>query len=152
MHTILPREELAHHLVAQLSNLSIGQKEIILSRMTHHKVNQLTPFTPPSSLILGEICIGGPIVTAGYWKMPDKTAEDYFEEDGLRYFRTGDVGQWEADGALRIIDRNCCISSRDSRWRLTNGLTHGKGYRSDYDTLFYTCHLFVSVSTNPIQL
>jgi len=53
----------------------------------------------------GEICIGGPIVTAGYWKMPDKTAEDYFEEDGVRYFRTGDVGQWEADGALRIIDR-----------------------------------------------
>jgi len=38
-------------------------------------------------------------------KMPDKTAEDYFEEDGMRYFRTGDVGQWEADGALRIIDR-----------------------------------------------
>ena len=50
--------------------------------------------------------------------MPDKTAEDYFEEDGVRYFRTGDVGQWEADGALRIIDRKCYISSRDSRWRL----------------------------------
>ena len=60
----------------------------------------------------GEICIGGPIVTAGYWKMPEKTAEDYFEEDGVRYFRTGDVGQWEADGALRIIDRKCYISSR----------------------------------------
>ena len=41
--------------------------------------------------------------------MPDKTAEDYFEEDGMRYFRTGDVGQWEADGALRIIDRNSYI-------------------------------------------
>ena len=63
----------------------------------------------------GEICIGGPIVTAGYWKMPEKTAEDYFEEDGVRYFRTGDVGQWEADGALRIIDRKCYISSRDFR-------------------------------------
>ena len=48
-------------------------------------------------------------MTAGYWKMPDKTAEDYFEEDGMRYFRTGDVGQWEADGALRIIDRNSYI-------------------------------------------
>jgi len=37
--------------------------------------------------------------------MPEKTAEDYFEENGIRYFRTGDVGQWESDGALRIIDR-----------------------------------------------
>ena len=46
--------------------------------------------------------------------MEEKTAEDYFEEDGVRYFRTGDVGQWEADGALRIIDRKCYISSRDS--------------------------------------
>lgn len=45
--------------------------------------------------------------------MPEKTVEDYFEEDGVRYFRTGDVGQWEADGALRIIDRKCYISSRD---------------------------------------
>ena len=53
----------------------------------------------------GEICIGGPVVTAGYFKMPDKTAEDYFEEGGIQYFRTGDVGQWEKDGALRIIDR-----------------------------------------------
>ena len=76
--------------------------------------------TPPSGLILGEICIGGPIVTAGYWKMPEKTAEDYFEEDGVRYFRTGDVGQWEADGALRIIDRKCYISSRDFRSRMSH--------------------------------
>ena len=67
--------------------------------------------------------------------MPDKTAEDYFEEDGVRYFRTGDVGQWEADGALRIIDRKCFISSRDSRWRLTHKFTCKKGYKSDGSTL-----------------
>ena len=53
----------------------------------------------------GEICIGGPSITAGYFKMPEKTAEDYFEENGMRFFRTGDIGQWESDGALRIIDR-----------------------------------------------
>ena len=52
--------------------------------------------------------------------MPEKTAEDYFEEDGIRYFRTGDVGQWEADGALRIIDRKCYISSRDFPSRLSH--------------------------------
>ena len=67
--------------------------------------------------------------------MPEKTAEDYFEEDGVRYFRTGDVGQWETDGALRIIDRKCYISPRD--------------FRSDSEFSFllriprhpYVCHL-----------
>ena len=37
--------------------------------------------------------------------MEDKTAEDYIEIDTIRYFKTGDIGQWESDGALRIIDR-----------------------------------------------
>ena len=70
--------------------------------------------------------------------MPDKTAEDYFEEDGVRYFRTGDVGQWEADGALRIIDRKCFISSRDSRWRLTHICKKGLQIRWFY-TLLTIC-------------
>lgn len=63
--------------------------------------NYFVTSNPPQ----GEICIGGPVVTHGYYKMPEKTSEDYFEENGIRYFRTGDVGQWESDGALRIIDR-----------------------------------------------
>ena len=37
--------------------------------------------------------------------MPEKTAEDYTEIDGIRYFKTGDIGEWDKDGALRIIDR-----------------------------------------------
>jgi len=53
----------------------------------------------------GEVIIGGGNITAGYYKMPEKTAEDYFEDDGIRWFRSGDIGQLEADGTLRIIDR-----------------------------------------------
>jgi len=54
----------------------------------------------------GEILIGGGNVTAGYYKMPEKTAEDYFDdEDGTRWFRSGDIGQIESDGTVRIIDR-----------------------------------------------
>jgi len=49
----------------------------------------------------GEVWIRGPNVSTGYFKMPEKTAEDF--KDG--WFHTGDVGEWKKDGSLRIIDR-----------------------------------------------
>merc|ERR1712098_140907 len=54
----------------------------------------------------GEIIIGGGNITAGYYKMPDKTMEEYFTDStGRRWFKSGDIGQMEEDGTLRIIDR-----------------------------------------------
>ncbi|XP_011881696.1 PREDICTED: long-chain-fatty-acid--CoA ligase 4 isoform X1 [Vollenhovia emeryi] len=53
----------------------------------------------------GEIVIGGDIVSAGYYKLPDKTKEDFFQEDGRQWFRTGDIGEIHADGTIKIIDR-----------------------------------------------
>ncbi len=53
----------------------------------------------------GEIHIGGDNVSAGYYNMPDKTSEDYYVENGRRWFRTGDIGQVMADGSFKIIDR-----------------------------------------------
>jgi len=54
----------------------------------------------------GEVLIGGSNITAGYYKMPEKTSEEYFDdENGRRWFRSGDIGQIEADGSLKIIDR-----------------------------------------------
>lgn len=40
-----------------------------------------------------------------YYEAPEKTAEDFFDEGGRRWFRSGDIGQMEADGTLKIIDR-----------------------------------------------
>jgi long-chain acyl-CoA synthetase len=52
----------------------------------------------------GEICIRGPAVVKGYYKRPDLNEdESIFTKDG--WFRTGDVGQWNPDGTLSIIDR-----------------------------------------------
>lgn len=42
----------------------------------------------------------------GYYKMPEKTKEDFFtDEEGCRWFRTGDIGEFYEDGTLKIIDR-----------------------------------------------
>ncbi|KAJ3534142.1 hypothetical protein NMY22_g7048 [Coprinellus aureogranulatus] len=52
----------------------------------------------------GEICVRGPSVTKGYYKRPDLNEDEtIFTKDG--WFRTGDVGQWNEDGTLSIIDR-----------------------------------------------
>jgi long-chain acyl-CoA synthetase len=54
----------------------------------------------------GEILIGGGNITSGYYKMPEKTEEDYFtDKSGRRWFKSGDIGQMEPDGTLKIIDR-----------------------------------------------
>lgn len=54
----------------------------------------------------GEILVGGPNVTMGYYKNEAKNQEDFFvDENGQRWFCTGDIGEIEEDGCLKIIDR-----------------------------------------------
>ncbi|MGV3652807.1 MAG: malonate--CoA ligase [Noviherbaspirillum sp.] len=52
---------------------------------------------------IGDIQVQGPNVFQGYWRMPEKTAEE-FTADG--YFRTGDVGKFDARGYLSIVGRS----------------------------------------------
>jgi len=53
----------------------------------------------------GEIVIGGGHVAKEYYEMPEKTAEEFFNDNGKRWFKTGDIGQMMEDGTIRIIDR-----------------------------------------------
>ncbi|CAD5190599.1 unnamed protein product [Musa acuminata subsp. malaccensis] len=54
----------------------------------------------------GEIVIGGPNITLGYYKMEGKTKEVYkVDERGMHWFYTGDIGRFHPDGCLEIIDR-----------------------------------------------
>jgi len=53
----------------------------------------------------GEIIIGGASVARGYFKNEEKTKEDFYDEGGKRWFRTGDIGEMFDDGTLRIVDR-----------------------------------------------
>ncbi len=50
----------------------------------------------------GEICVKGPHVMSGYWEKPEANATA-FTPDG--YFRTGDIGEFDAKGFLKIVDR-----------------------------------------------
>src|SRR6185369_4524655 len=47
---------------------------------------------------IGSIQVKGPNVLKGYWQMPDKTREE-FTADG--WFRTGDIGEWVAEGPAK---------------------------------------------------
>ncbi len=52
---------------------------------------------------IGQIEVRGPNVFAGYWQMPEKTAED-LRPDG--WFITGDLGMVDAQGYLHIVGRS----------------------------------------------
>ncbi|XP_070769156.1 long-chain-fatty-acid--CoA ligase 4 [Enoplosus armatus] len=53
----------------------------------------------------GEILIGGPNVTMGYYRNESNNQDFFADEKGQRWFCTGDVGEIYPDGCLQIVDR-----------------------------------------------
>ncbi|XP_045589614.2 long-chain-fatty-acid--CoA ligase 4 [Procambarus clarkii] len=53
----------------------------------------------------GEIVVGGTVVSKGYFKLPEENEASFYEENGLRWFSTGDIGEINNLGSLKIIDR-----------------------------------------------
>jgi long-subunit acyl-CoA synthetase (AMP-forming) len=69
------------------------------------KIGSVGPAVPGVEIKLGpdgEVFIRGDVVMAGYRNLPEKTAE-VLDRDG--WLATGDVGELDADGYLRIVDR-----------------------------------------------
>ncbi|KAM0789806.1 hypothetical protein ACM66B_006657 [Microbotryomycetes sp. NB124-2] len=62
------------------------------------EANYFSSNNPPQ----GEVWIRGGTITKGYYKRADETKEAYTDDGWLK---TGDIGQWNADGTLSIIDR-----------------------------------------------
>ncbi len=51
---------------------------------------------------VGEVVVRGPNVMAGYWNKPDEAAAAMLDGG---WYRTGDLGQVDADGYLYLVDR-----------------------------------------------
>lgn len=52
----------------------------------------------------GRILLGGDTIAAGYLEAPEST-ETFFEEDGVRWYRTSDLGRIGEDGRLTVLGR-----------------------------------------------
>ena len=56
----------------------------------------------------GELCVSGELLSRGYWRRPDITAEKFVPNPfgaGDRTYRTGDRARWRADGQIEILGR-----------------------------------------------
>lgn len=53
----------------------------------------------------GEIVMAGPQIFLGYWNRPEETAQVFFERDGKRFFRSGDLGYYDEEGFFYLVDR-----------------------------------------------
>ena len=53
----------------------------------------------------GRILLGGATIAAGYLGAPELTAEAFVEDDGVRWYRTDDLGELDGEGNLTVLGR-----------------------------------------------
>jgi acyl-CoA synthetase (AMP-forming)/AMP-acid ligase II len=60
----------------------------------------------PTGQVVGEVVGHSPAMMTGYHGQPEQTrAAEWFSPEGQRYIRTGDVGRFDEDGFLVLMDR-----------------------------------------------
>lgn len=77
---------------------------IAVNTPIHHRIGTVGKVLPNLEVCLaedGEILVRGPSVFKAYWQRPEETQNAF--QDG--WFKTGDIGQIDADGYLSVTDR-----------------------------------------------
>jgi UDP-N-acetylmuramate--L-alanine ligase len=85
--------------------------EITIGRALGHLTTHIldAALRPVADGALGELCLSGPGVAAGYIRQPDETAQRFarsMDGHGVLVYRTGDMVRQDQDGALRFIGRS----------------------------------------------
>jgi long-chain acyl-CoA synthetase len=91
--------------ICELWGMSETTAVATINRRGQVRVGTVGPAMPEVEVKLaedGEVMVRGPVVMKGYRNMPEKTAEA-LSEDG--WLLSGDVGELDEDGYLRIVDR-----------------------------------------------
>ncbi|MFK8103154.1 MAG: non-ribosomal peptide synthase/polyketide synthase, partial [Saprospiraceae bacterium] len=97
--------EVIGKLSLQQQRVPIGRPIINMNVFVLDENLQLCPIGVP-----GELCVTGVGVGAGYWGMPEKTAESFLPNPfkgtlGDTMYRTGDSARWLPDGNLEFLGR-----------------------------------------------
>ncbi len=92
------------HLKSHNGIIAIGTPQKDCSYLVVNENNEEVPLQ-----VTGELCLGGPQVTPGYWKNEERNAESFFvkSENGkdVRYYKTGDLCFKDESGDFLYVGR-----------------------------------------------
>jgi malonyl-CoA/methylmalonyl-CoA synthetase len=67
----------------------------------------------------GELWVAGPSVFQGYFEKPEANASAFVDQEGKRYFRTGDTVERSPDGYVRVLGRTSVDILKSGGYKLS---------------------------------
>ncbi|MCX6274153.1 MAG: AMP-binding protein [Bacteroidetes bacterium] len=93
-------------------------------------------FKPMPSGEKGELCLSGDQVTSGYWKNESINKEAFFNAEGSRYYRSGDLCYCDADGDHYYSGRiDFQVKINGFRVELSEIEHHARGFLKNHDVV-----------------